>query len=135
MLAQTSHYDQRDVKQQEGGVGMGVCLMNELASRSDLDSQIGGETKSCTIYDDCAETDQDNIDRHIRSLAKVSDSSARLCTSWETVSGIKPGIGRKLARRTQSSHRRLSGLAYGLTVHGIRPGTILKSVCACVSFI
>ena len=77
---------------------MGVCLMNELANRSDLYAQMMRETETCTIYDNCPETNQDNIDRHIRRLAKVSCSSTlRPYSNNETVSAAKPDIWRKFA--------------------------------------
>jgi hypothetical protein len=51
------------------------------------------EAETCTIYDNCPETNQDNIDRHIRRLAKVSRSSTlRPCSNRETVSAAEPGI-------------------------------------------
>src|SRR5258708_15964607 len=93
MLAHASHHDQRDVKQKEGGVGLGVCLMNELASRSALYAQKVRESETCPIYDSCPETNQDNIHRHIRPLPKVASSpTRRLSSNRETIPAVKPGI-------------------------------------------
>src|ERR1700674_4893387 len=39
---------------------MGVCLMNELARRSDLYAQMVRETETCTIYDNCPEQTKKN---------------------------------------------------------------------------
>src|SRR5258708_19887364 len=135
MLAHASHHDQRDVKQKEGGVGLGVCLMNELASRSALYAQKVRESETCPIYDSCPETNQDNIHRHIRPLAKVSSSpTLRLCSNRETISAVKPGIWRKFARGSPSSDRRRWGLGPGCSDNGLTPITTFMTVCPLVPF-
>ena len=84
---------------------MGVCLMNELLSRGDAYAQIVCEAETCALYSSCPETNQHNIDRDIRPLAKVSNSSVRRsCSNREIVFGIKPDIGREFTREIRTSH-------------------------------
>src|SRR5260370_17514493 len=98
--------------------------MNKLASRSELYAQMARETETRTIHDNCPETNQDNIDRHIRDLAKVSNSSTlRPSSARKTVSSIQPAVLRKFARRSPSPHRRRWRFASACAVHALRPVT------------
>src|SRR5260370_3337163 len=103
--------------------------MNELASRSALDAQKVRESETCPIYDSCPETNQDNIHRHIRPLAKVSSSpTLRLYSNGATVSAVKPGIWRKFPRGIPSSYHRPCPLSRGCPDHGLYPLTTLLRV-------
>src|SRR5260370_18642284 len=110
--------------------------MNELASRSALDAQKVRESETCPIYDSCPETNQDNIHRHIRPLAKVSSSpTLRLCSNGESVSAVKPGIWRIFAGGSPSSDRRRCWLGLGCSDLGLSPITTFMNSLVCVPFI